>query len=74
MTKSHAHRVPPELMGIVPNNIGGFGDAEKAAMVFARNEAKPLQDRLMELTNWLRQKIVQFEDYALTGISSQSNR
>ena len=29
-----AHRVPSQLMGIVPNNTGGFGDVEKATRVF----------------------------------------
>lgn len=41
-----ALRVPPQLMGIIPANAGGFGDAQEAAMVFACNEVKPLQDRL----------------------------
>lgn len=26
-----AHRVPPQMMGIIPQNTGGFGDVEKAA-------------------------------------------
>ena len=26
-----AHRVPPQMMGIIPNNTGGFGDVEKAS-------------------------------------------
>lgn len=60
-----AHRVPPQLMGIIPNNTGGFGDAGKAALVFARNEVKPLQDRLMEVNEWLGQQVVRFEPYTL---------
>ena len=40
-----AHRVPPQLMGIIPNNTGGFGDVEKAAKVFTRNELEPLMNR-----------------------------
>lgn len=61
-----AHRVPPQLMGIIPSNTGGFGDAEKAALVFARNEVKPLQDRLMELNAWLGVNAIHFEPYRLT--------
>lgn len=38
-----AHRVPPQLLGIVLNNTGGFGVIEKAARVFAVNELRPLQ-------------------------------
>lgn len=60
-----AHRVPPLLMGIIPHNTGGFGDAEKAATVFARNEVKPLQDRLMEVNEWMGQEIVRFDRYHL---------
>ncbi len=45
-------RIPPQLMGILPNNTGGFGDVEKAARVFAINELAPLQERLMEINDW----------------------
>jgi PBSX family phage portal protein len=31
-----AHRVPPQLMGVIPANVGGFGDAEKAYEVLDR--------------------------------------
>lgn len=41
-----AHRFPPQMMGIIPNNTGGFGDVEKASGVFVRNELMPLQKRL----------------------------
>ncbi|MCL9854310.1 phage portal protein [Ralstonia solanacearum] len=62
-----AHRVPPQLMGIIPNNTGGFGDVEKAAMVFARNEVKPLQDRLLAINDWIGEEVVRFAPYALGG-------
>ena len=32
-----AHRVPPQMLGIIPNNTGGFGDVEKISHVFVRN-------------------------------------
>lgn len=44
-----AHCVPPQMMGIIPNNTGGFGYVEKTSRVFVRNELMPLQDRLQEL-------------------------
>ncbi len=66
-----AHRVPPQLMGIIPSNTGGFGDAEKAAMVFARNEVKPLQDRLTEVNAWLGQEVIRFEPYSLPTAASR---
>ncbi|OIT14977.1 hypothetical protein BL243_18870 [Ralstonia solanacearum] len=54
-------------MGIIPNNTGGFGDVEKAAMVFARNEVKPLQDRLLAINDWIGDEVVRFAPYALGG-------
>ncbi|KJV32401.1 hypothetical protein VI01_08710 [Pantoea sp. SM3] len=40
-----AHRVPPQMMGIIPNNTGGFGYVEKASKAFVRNELIPLQKK-----------------------------
>lgn len=45
-----AHRVPPQMMGIMPSNVGVFGDVEKAANVFVRNELIPLQKNQRNLT------------------------
>ncbi|MBY4838536.1 phage portal protein [Pantoea sp. DY-5] len=58
-----AHRVPPQMMGIMPNNVGGFGDVEKASKVFVRNELNPLQKRLKEFNSWIGQEIIKFDDY-----------
>lgn len=60
-----AHRVPPQMMGIMPNNVGGFGDVEKASRVFIRNELMPLQKRIEELNVWLGEKIICFKSYEL---------
>ncbi|WP_313080446.1 phage portal protein [Atlantibacter sp.] len=60
-----AHRVPPQLMGIIPTNTGGFGDVEKAAKVFVRNELIPLQKRMSELNDWLGEEVITFEPYNL---------
>lgn len=60
-----AHRVPPQLMGIIPTNTGGFGDVEKAARVFFINEILPLQEKLKEINQWLGQEVITFVKYAL---------
>lgn len=60
-----AHRVPPQLMCIIPDNVGGFGDSEKAATVFSANEITPLQNRLMELNDWLGEEVITFKPYEL---------
>lgn len=60
-----AHRVPPQLLGIMPNNTGGFGAAEPAARIFARNELEPLQAQFLALNDWLGSEAVKFTDYVL---------
>lgn len=60
-----AHRVPPQLMGMMPNNTGGFGDVVKAAQVFVRNELTPLQERFKEINAWVGEEVIRFRDYSL---------
>ncbi len=60
-----AHRVPPQMMGIMPNSIGGFGDVMKAAQVFVRNELTPLQERIKELNNHIGEEVITFKKYSL---------
>jgi PBSX family phage portal protein len=59
------HRIPPQLMGIIPQNTGGFGDVEKAARVFVANELEPLQATMMEINDRIGEEIVRFRPYAL---------
>lgn len=59
------HRVPPQLMGVMPGNVGGFGDVEKAAQVFSVNELLPIQETLKELNSWLGIEVIRFNEYAL---------
>ena len=66
-----AHRVPPQLMGIIPHNTGGFGDAEKAARVFAVNEITPLQERLKEINDWLGLEVIRFKPYELAAETAE---
>ena len=55
-----AHRVPPQLLGIIPSNTGGFGDAATAAEVFWQHEIVPLQQRFLELNDWAGMEAVRF--------------
>lgn len=59
------HRVPPQLMGIIPSNTGGFGYVEKASKVFVRNELMLLQKRFEELNDWIGDNIINFNNYTL---------
>ncbi|MDP3579157.1 phage portal protein [Methyloversatilis sp.] len=62
-----AHRVPPQLMSIIPNNTGGFGDIRDAAEVFWINEIQPLQERFKELNEWVGEEVVRFKPYSLVA-------
>lgn len=60
-----AHRVPPQLLGIVPKNAAGFGGMLPAAKVFVKNELIPIQNRFRALNDWIGEEVISFEDYAL---------
>lgn len=60
-----AHRVPFQLMGGKPENIGSMGDIEKVARVFVRNELTPLQERFKEINEWVGKKVINFTKYDL---------
>ncbi len=55
-----AHRVPPQLLGVIPSNTGGFGDVTKAAEVFYEHEILPLQAKLMEVNEWVGEEVIRF--------------
>lgn len=67
-----AHRVPPQLMGIVPNVTGGFGSVTDAAKVFNTNEIEPLQSVFMQLNEWIGEEVIRFKDYALAAQQAPS--
>lgn len=60
-----AHRVPPQLIGLVPSNSGGFGGPIDAARVFARNELEPLQSVFRGVNDWLGVEAVRFKPYEI---------
>jgi PBSX family phage portal protein len=69
-----AHRVPPQLMGIVPGNTGGFGAVLPAAQVFARNEMAPLQERFQEINDWLGDDVVRFRPYDVSMMDASAKK
>jgi PBSX family phage portal protein len=62
-----AHRVPPQLLGVVPQNTGGFGNVIDATNAFFELEILPIQARLLEVNDWLGQEAVRFEPRAVAG-------
>lgn len=56
-----AHRTPPQLCGIVPKNSSGFGNVVDAARTFYQLEIVPIQDRMLEVNDWLGLPAVAFQ-------------
>lgn len=69
-----AHRIPPQLMGIVPSNTGGFGAVLPAAQVFARNELLPLQQRLATLNDWLGEEVITWQPYIIEATTEPAQQ
>jgi len=59
-----AHRVPPQLLGIIPANAGGFGDPAKALDSFFELEIEPLQAVCLEVNEKLGVEAVRFKERA----------
>lgn len=65
-----AHRVPPVLIGVVPQVAGGFGKPSEAAAVFHQAEIEPLMMRLLEINDWLGKEAVAFDPYVPIGAAT----
>ena len=63
-----AHRVPPQLLGVVPKNTGGFGNVVSAGRTFYELEILPIQRRMLEVNDWLGLEAVQFTSLGDLGI------
>jgi PBSX family phage portal protein len=60
-----AMRTPPQLLGIIPNNTGGFGSIKEAAEVHWNAEIVPLQHRIADSINeWIGLSLISFKPYA----------
>lgn len=60
-------RIPPQLMGIVPQNAGGFGSIRDATLVYAANELEPIQARMLQVNDLLGEEVIRFKPYELPG-------
>jgi PBSX family phage portal protein len=58
-------RIPPQLLGIVPQNAGGFGSLREASEVWAMNELEPMQARLAQLNDWVGEEVIRFRPFEL---------
>lgn len=58
-----ALRLPPQLLGIVPQNSGGFGSIRDAATVWVAMKLAPLQARMTAIDEWLGQEVIRFDEF-----------
>ena len=58
-----AHRVPPQLLGVIPLNNGGFGKVDEAMDAFFEAEMVPLMQRMRRMNAWFGLKLLEFRDY-----------
>lgn len=56
-----AHRVPPQLIGLVPENASGFGSAKEAMGVFYELEVVPLMQKVSAVNEWAGDQVIAFD-------------
>ncbi len=61
-----AHRIPPALASIVPAEArGGYGDVEKASLIYEKNEIVPLRKYLLQINELFNNNsAIRFEEVA----------
>lgn len=57
-------RIPPQLMGIVPMNAGGFGSIKEATQTWMANELPPIHERMKLVNEVLGEEVMRFEEIA----------
>ncbi len=58
-----AHRVPPQLIGIIPQNSGGFGKVSEALDAFFEIEIVPIMQRMLRMNEWFGTRILEYRNY-----------
>ena len=51
------------MMGVVPQNAGGFGSISDAAAVWASLELEPMQARLQQVNELIGEEVVRFNGF-----------
>ena len=59
-----AHRVPPQLLGIVPTNSGGFGKVGEALDTFFQIEIAPIMRRMLSMNEFFGSEVLRFRNYS----------
>lgn len=60
------HRTPPQLVGIIPQNSGGFGSVRDSRDIYFENECLPIMRRMLQVNAWAGVTVISFADYICT--------
>ncbi|MCY1672102.1 phage portal protein [Novosphingobium sp. SL115] len=58
-----AHRTPPQLVGVIPQNNGGFGSVRDARDSYYELEIVPMARRMLRVNDWAGVPLLSFGDY-----------
>ena len=58
-----AHRTPPQLIGVIPQNNGGFGKVSESRDAYYETEIVPIARRMLRANTWFGAQILAFSDY-----------
>ncbi len=61
-----AHRTPPQLIGVIPQNSGGFGSIKDTRDSYFEMEVVPIMTRMLRANVWFGSAVLAFADYVLT--------
>jgi len=68
-----ALRIPPQLLGIIPHNTGGFGSITEAGEAWMQHELEPLQVRMQKVNDWIGQEVIRFRPPSPVAASPSPN-
>lgn len=58
-----AHRTPPVLIGVIPQNASGFGKVSEARDAYYETEIVPIARRMLRANAWFGVQLLSFADY-----------
>ncbi len=56
------HRLQPGLAGIIPENVGSFGDLKKTLEVYHELKISSMQDTFIEINELIGEEVVRFRE------------
>lgn len=61
-----AHRTPPQMIGVIPQNNGGFGKMSETRDGYYEIEIVPIARRMLRMNAWFGAEVLSFVDYHCT--------